>query len=313
MTSISRSLPKPLVSAIIPSYNRAHLCARAVRSALEQVNASIEVIVVDDGSTDDTRSLLEAEFESRVQIVWQPNQGVSAARNSGIARASGEFIAFLDSDDQWLPHKTERQLQWLLSRPEFGMVLCDLIAVDADGKEIRRTRRRDSIPVDGDILEPLLSAPYLVPSSAMIRRSVIDEIGGFDTTLPTAEDLDFHLRVAARHKIGLLEEHLVLIGATAADGLSALHRTNYDYVDAVLRFLRSHGDLISLRLRERALFDLYRANALSTAREGRTAEALSFLRKAMPHLRTRKELIALCALAPEMAKSVVRQLRSRRR
>lgn len=313
MTLISRSPPKPLVSAIIPSYNRAHLCARAVRSALEQVNASIEVIVVDDGSTDGTQSLLEAEFGARVQVVWQPNQGVSAARNSGITRASGEFIAFLDSDDQWLPHKTERQLHWLLSRPDYGMVLCDLITVDADGREIRRTCRRDNIPSDGHILEHLLSAPYLVPSSVMIRRSVIDDVGSFDTGLATAEDLDFHLRVAARHRIGLLEEHLVLIGATGPDGLSALARTNYDHVEAVLRFLRSHRQLITPRRRERALFDLYWLNARSTAREGRTPEAMRFLGYAVRHVRSPGDLLQLCALAPEMGKSIVRQSRQQRR
>jgi|SRR6267378_4283950 len=124
-----------LVSVIIPTYNRAQLCKEAVESALSQTYHDIEVIVVDDGSTDSTREVV-SHLDSRVRYLSQKNSGVSAARNLGMQSARGEFIAFLDSDDTWLPWKLQLQVNVLRTLPSARMVWTDMIAVDETGSEL---------------------------------------------------------------------------------------------------------------------------------------------------------------------------------
>src|SRR5688500_5442659 len=118
-----------LVSAIIPTYNRRTILPRALESVLAQTRQPDEVIVIDDGSTDGTSDMLGETFAhrfgERLRYVWQPNGGVSAARNHGMRLARGDFFSFLDSDDTWLPDKTQRQADWLAGHADYGMVLCD--------------------------------------------------------------------------------------------------------------------------------------------------------------------------------------------
>ena len=129
-----QNMPLPnRVSVIIPTYNRANLVCRAIDSALAQTHPDIEIIVVDDGSTDDTAERL-AIYDQRIRVIRQPNAGVGAARNSGIALAGGEFIAFLDSDDDWLPWKLSAQIAAFQQRPELQFTCTDAMVIDRDGK-----------------------------------------------------------------------------------------------------------------------------------------------------------------------------------
>ena len=251
-----------LITAIIPTYNRRELTLRAVRSVLAQTQTVDEIIVVDDGSTDGTQAALQAAFGERVRCVWQPNGGVSRARNHGLRLARGSFIALLDSDDEWEPEKCARQLQWLQARPDFGMVVCNNIAVDPrTGQQIRRDRRL-SLPEDGMVLKWVLREPALTPSTVMLRREVVETVGEFDESLPTAEDLDYHLRIAMRFKIGLLEEALVW-SKEQPDSLSTLSRSIEDHLQVVQRYHQASAGQLSWADRQHGLFRAHRRNAFS--------------------------------------------------
>ena len=134
------------ISVIIPTYNRRELVQRALASVAAQTRPIDEIIVVDDGSSDGTGEALKAQWGDRIRYEFQPNAGVSAARNRGLSLARGHYITLLDSDDQWLPEKTRLQLDWLRAHPSFGLVLCDIERVDAQGTRIDTLVRRTAIP-----------------------------------------------------------------------------------------------------------------------------------------------------------------------
>ena len=268
-----------MVSAIIPTYNRRQLVLRAIHSALAQTQTVEEIIVIDDGSTDGTGEALAAEFGDRIVYARQANAGVSAARNRGMAMARGRYFALLDSDDEWLPDKTARQLEWLEAHPDFGMVLCDVERIDADRRPIDVFRRRDVIPEDGWVLGRVLQDPALAPVSAMFRREVFADIGGFDESLATAEDLDFHLRVASRWQVGVVEEVLAR-AIRGHDGLSALERTYDDYTLVIERAVAGAGDGIPAADRQRALAAAYLRNARGAIFANRFGDAWRWTRKA---------------------------------
>jgi glycosyltransferase involved in cell wall biosynthesis len=245
----------PLVSAIIPTYNRRDDIVYAVSSVVAQTYpaARLEIIVVDDGGTDDTAELLRRLWGDRVQVLQKPNGGVASARNHGLAAARGEYLAFLDSDDEWFPSKIEKQVAFLATHPGFGMVLTDVELIIEGRAGLELYRRRPHIPEDGYVLRWVLRSPMLVPPSVMLSRAVYEDIGGFDESLPTAEDLDFHLRVARRWPIGVIEEPLTLV-RRSDKGLSGLSRSDEDQYLVVRRFLDQHADAIAPRDRDAALF-----------------------------------------------------------
>jgi glycosyltransferase involved in cell wall biosynthesis len=248
------------VSAIIPTYNRRELVVRAIDSVLSQTRSVDEIVVVDDGSTDGTEAHLRQRYGDRIRYVWQANAGVSAARNHGMSIAKGKYFALLDSDDEWLPEKTARQVEWMDTHPDFGMVICDVQRVDGEHRPIDVFRRRDTIREDGWVLRWIIHNPALAPASALLRREVIDDVGGFDTGLRTAEDIDFHLRVAQRWRIGVVEAELVR-AMRGHDGLSAESSTYDDYVRVVERAVENaKGKVDEIELR-RALAATYARNA----------------------------------------------------
>lgn len=267
------------VSAIIPTWNRRELLLRALESVLAQTRPVDEIIVVDDGSTDGTGEAIAARHGDRVRHVWQENAGVSAARNRGMELARGRYFALLDSDDEWLPDKTRLQLEFLEARPDYGMALCDVVRMDAAHRDIEVFRRRDLIPEDGMVLRWVLREPALVPASVMLRREAWAEVGGFDTTLATGEDLDFHLRVARRWPIGIVEQALVR-AMRGHDGLSSLSRTYDDYVRVIERAVAAAAGVVSDADRDAALAAAYRRNARGLIFQRRWGDALALARKA---------------------------------
>lgn len=267
------------VSAIIPTFNRRDLLLRAIGSVLAQTHAVDEIIVVDDGSTDGTERALAQRYGDQVRYVWQANAGVSAARNHGMSLARGRYLALLDSDDEWLPEKTARQLELLKARPDFGMVLCDIIRVDGNHRELGVVRRRDVIREDGWILRWILHRPSLVPASVMLRREVFEDVGGFDETLRTAEDIDFHLRVARKWQIGVVDELLVR-AMRGHEGLSALSQTYDDYVHVMERAVADAEGVVSVHERNSALAATYVVNARGMLMCGRKREAFRLASKA---------------------------------
>lgn len=252
--------PAPEISVIIPTYNRRELLLRALESVFSQTHPIDEIVVIDDGSTDGSEAAVRERHGDRIRYVWQVNAGVSAARNRGMSIANGKYFALLDSDDEWLPDKTTLQLEWLRAHPDFGMVLCDVERVDGEHRPIDIFRRRDTIPEDGWVLRWIIHNPALAPASVMFRREVFEDIGGFDEDLRTAEDLDFHLRVAHRWKIGVVEIPLVR-AMRGHDGLSAEANTYDDYVRVVERAVESAKGLVEPENLQLALATTYARNA----------------------------------------------------
>lgn len=298
------------VSAIIPTYNRRDLVLRAIDCVLAQTRPVAQVIVVDDGSTDGTREALAARYGDRIEYVWQPNAGVSAARNHGLSLARGRYLALLDSDDEWLPAKTQRQVEWLEARPDYGMVLCDVLRVNADGSAIDRFRRREQLPEDGQVLRWVLRNPALAPVSAMLRRAVYEKVGGFDASLRTAEDLDFHLRVARHFAIGVIDEPLAR-AIRGHDGLSSLPQTYDDYVVVMERAAADARGVVDEPDIRDALFGAYLRNARGKVLQRRWRDALALARKAwrLPANGTQRR--ALLGLLPLGMRATVGGLRRR--
>ena len=298
-----------LVSAIIPTYNRRTILPRALESVLAQTRQPDEVIVIDDGSTDGTGDMLGETFAhrfgERLRYVWQANAGVSAARNHGMRLARGDAFAFLDSDDTWLADKTERQVAWLAARRDYGMVLCDVERTDDNLRRIDVFHRRDVIPEDGWALRWLLHNPALVPASVMMRRGVFEDVGGFDESLRTAEDLEYHLRVARRWRIGVIEETLVS-AVRGHEGLSATSSTYDDYVAVMEQAVEQARGSVDDTERLQALGAAYVRNARGMLIRNRWRDAISLASKAWrtsSHPDVRRGVTALVPFAARRALS----------
>mgnify|MGYP000321373830 FL=1 len=195
----------PLVSVVIPTYNREQYLQKALGSVLAQTYQCFEIIVIDDGSTDDTATLIRS-FKKDITYIYQENQGISKARNVGIRNSRGDFIAFLDSDDYWFPEKTELQIALFQKHPEYGMVASRCASIRLDGR-YRETNRPGS---SGWVLEQLFRANFIRTSSAIIRRECFNRIGLFDEELKECEEYDLWLRIAAQYPIGFINKSLAV-------------------------------------------------------------------------------------------------------
>ena len=201
-----------LVSVVIPTYNRAQLLCRAIRSVLRQTYTHLECIVVDDGSTDDTAQIVRQFADDRLLYLrHETNRGGSAARNTGIQNASGNYLAFLDSDDEWLPAKLEKQLQSLQSCSEHvGAVHCQFYAVfDATGDRIKVKK---PLNFRGDVYQRLLQGENQSSTSLfLVRRECFKTCGLFDEELTSFQDYDMWLRIAQRYHFECVEEPLAVV------------------------------------------------------------------------------------------------------
>ena len=207
------------ITVIIPTYNRVSLLRRALESVLAQTLAAAQVIVVDDGSTDDTSEMISRDFPG-VEYLHQANQGVSAARNRGLEKAIQPWIAFLDSDDEWLPKKLEKQMRAL--EENSTLLFCHTEEI-----WIRNGRRVNAMSKHakhgGDIFEYCLGLCCVSPSSVVIHREIFDAVGNFDETLPTCEDYDLWLRICSRYDVLFIDEALITKYGGHDDQLSKEH------------------------------------------------------------------------------------------
>ena len=205
----------PLVSVIIPTFNRAEVVSRAVNSVLNQTFKDFECIVVDDGSTDGTDSVLLG-FADKIKVIKTENRGVSAARNTGAKLAAGKYIAFLDSDDEWKPQKLQKQCDFM-RQSGFRISQTDETWV-RNGKFVNKSAKY--IRPSGDIFYNCLEVCAVTPSSVMMERELFFEYGGFDGTFPVCEDYDLWLRMSLKEKFGLIDEPLIIKYGGNADQLS---------------------------------------------------------------------------------------------
>ena len=196
----------PLFSVIIPTYNRMDKCLRAVESVLQQTCQDFELWVIDDGSSEDIHAAL-APYADRLNYRYQANQGTCVARNTGIQLSNGSYIAFLDSDDRWLPGKLAAMQEAIQSHPEVGLFYSSVTNVTEDGRVLWQVNARK---VQGSAYLELLNADFIVLSSVVIKRECLEKSGLFDTTLKMAEDWDLLIRLARYYPIYPLPKSLVI-------------------------------------------------------------------------------------------------------
>ncbi|MGD9948724.1 MAG: glycosyltransferase family 2 protein [Desulfobulbus sp.] len=217
-----------MISVILPTYNRAAFLERSIGSVLKQRLPCDELIVVDDGSTDATCDVVEriaADAPVPLYLLHQENQGAAAARNTGIRAAKGELLAFLDSDDWWLPQKLQLQYAAMALNPEI------LISHTREmwfrhGQRVNQKKKHD--PPNGDIFLASLSMCVVGMSTTMVRRELFEGYGLFDETLPCCEDYDLWLRVGCKEPFFLVPEPLVGKDGGREDQLSVIHRMGMD-------------------------------------------------------------------------------------
>jgi glycosyltransferase involved in cell wall biosynthesis len=228
-----------LLSIIIPTFNRCELLNRALNSVYKQTYSDYEVIVIDDGSTDDTAEMLQKNFTG-IRYVFQPNNGVSAARNKGLELAKGCWIAFLDSDDEWLPQKLEKQISLLKAKPDYKVCHTEEIWI-RNGIRVNQMKKHKK--TGGWIFPQCLPLCAMSPSSILIHHSVFDCIGNFDTSLPACEDYDLWLRIAAKYPVLYLEEPQIKKYGGHDDQLSKKHWGMDRYRIQALQNIISGGTL----------------------------------------------------------------------
>ncbi|GAB4336449.1 MAG: glycosyltransferase [Desulfobulbaceae bacterium] len=218
-----------MISVIIPTYNREEFLAGAIRSVLEQTHPCDELLIVDDGSTDNTKHLVEktsreAKTKIPIRYLYQGNRGAAAARNLGIENARGELICFLDSDDRFVPEK--------LAIQKAALDASDCLISHTGEKWYRRgnhlNRKRKHLPPDGSIFSSCLPMCVVGMSTVMIRRELFARHGLFDPDLPCCEDYDFWLRVSAKERFKLVPDQLTIKNGGRPDQLSAIHRVGMD-------------------------------------------------------------------------------------
>jgi len=236
MTRKPTDIPSgPRVSVVLPTYNRGWILEQAVESVLGQDYANLQLIVVDDGSTDDTSHLLST-FEDRITVIRQVNRGVSAARNAGIRAATGELIALLDSDDTWLPGKVTAQVSFFSNHPDVLVCQTQEIWI-RNGVRVNPGKRHRKEA--GMIFERSLALCLVSPSAVMMRSSLLDEVGLFDETLPACEDYDLWLRIAWKHPIHLIDRLLVVKRGGHDDQLSRMPELDKYRIQSIARLLNS--------------------------------------------------------------------------
>ena len=244
------------VSAVIPTFNRAGTLLRAVRSIFAQTETSFEVLIVDDGSTDETRFLAErlSKEKPEVHYLLQSNRGPSAARNIGIKQAHAPYLAFLDSDDEWLGGKLRAQLEFFEKNPDFLICQTEEIWI-RNGTRVNPMKKHKKF--GGFIFEKCLPFSIVSPSCVMMKREFLNRVGLFDETLPACEDYDLWLRTSARFPIGLIEKpHVVKYGGHSDQRSREFSVMDQFRIKALEKLIRS-GEL-DFRQNQLAQAELYR-------------------------------------------------------
>jgi glycosyltransferase involved in cell wall biosynthesis len=261
---------QPQISVIIPTYNRGWILKEAVDSVLSQDCTDFELIVVDDGSTDNTTALLRG-YKGSLKVFHQANRGVSAARNLGIKNSSGRYIAFLDSDDLWLPEKLSFQLEFFASNREALICQTEEIWI-RNGIRVNPGKKHKKI--SGHIFDQSLSLCLVSPSAVMMDRRLFGETGMFDENLPACEDYDLWLRTSLEYPVFLLDKPLVIKRGGHDDQLSKAPGLDKYRIVSILKLLQS--DRLSNSRRKKAvkiLLEKCKIYGAGCAKRGRYDEA----------------------------------------
>jgi glycosyltransferase involved in cell wall biosynthesis len=233
----------PSISVIIPTYNRCWILKEAIDSVLSQEYTNFEVIVVDDGSDDATAALLSS-YGDDITIIYQENRGVSTARNVGILMAKGDYIAFLDSDDMWLPDKLSCQVDFFQSHPEAAICQTDEIWIRNSVRVNPKSRHKKP---SGMIFEPSLQLCLVSPSAVMIQKNLFEEIGLFNEAFPACEDYDLWLRIGLYYPIYLIGLKMVVKRGGHDDQLSRNPGLDQYRIQSIVNILENHSLSASYR------------------------------------------------------------------
>jgi glycosyltransferase involved in cell wall biosynthesis len=279
-------LAQPLISVIITSYNQARFVTYTVTSVLEQTYSPLEVIVVDDGSTDETKAEL-APYLDKIRYIYQLNQGVSVARNTGIKAAKGELIAFLDGDDLWLPHKLALQVECLEKSRDVGLVHSNVSYFGANDEGERQTKGALTTYA-GDCYAELLLRNRITTSSVLVRRDCLKQVGLFDEGIRKAstEDYDLWIRIARYFEFAYVPDPVVLYRVHPNNAINDFRTLieNERYVleksiEADPRLIEKVG---RRRLHQR-LFDIYFSLGYGNFEQGYYDEANRWFARALKH------------------------------
>lgn len=269
------------VSVIIPAFNRFAMLKKALASVLSQTYRDFELIIVDDGSTDGTASLFKS-CPPQVIYLFQDNQGVASARNAGIRRAQGEWLAFLDSDDTWLPEKLALQMEFHRKNPGIKISQTEEVWI-RNGKRVNPMNKHKK--VSGWIFEHCLPLCLISPSSVILAREIFDGTGVFDESFTVCEDYEFWLRCALRYEIGLINRPLTVKYGGHADQLSkrywGMDRFRIMGLEKIL-----HQNSLTAAQREaclRQLAEKCRIYAHGCKKRNRLQEAVEFLEKPLKY------------------------------
>jgi glycosyltransferase involved in cell wall biosynthesis len=238
----------PKVSVNIPVFNDERYIKETLKSVLDQTFIDYEVILIDDGSTDGTAEIIKGISDPRIKYFYQKNQGIGAARNAALLRSQGEYIAFLDHDDLWLPEKLEKQIALLEARPEVGLVFSDTVFFNDHGDLYCIYQERK--PPRGRVFGELLVWYFLSLETVVIRRSVLDEVGWFNPAMMMAEEYDLFMRIAYKFDLDYVDEPLAKY---------RLHQNNYSWGREEQAIAEERLTVTGLLRKHPEIYDHYRA------------------------------------------------------
>lgn len=243
------------VSIIIPAHNAEKTIKYTIESVLKQTYTDYELIVIDDGSTDRTAKTIREITDSRIKLFGYENAGVSVARNRGICQATGEYIAFLDADDLWTRDKLEKQLAVLEANPEAGVAYSRTSFIDTQGNFLYNC---DPVSFEGNVLKELLLANFLQNgSNPLIRKTAIETIGEFDSSVNSSEDWDYYLRLAACYPFAVVPKYQILYRRTSNNASSNVERMKYTSYIVLDRAYQKSPQLQRQRCQSSSILHLY--------------------------------------------------------
>lgn len=283
---MKESSETPQVSVIIPTYNRGWIVGEAIDSVLDQDFRDYELIVVDDGSEDNTPAILAA-YGNKITVLRQSNRGVSAARNYGITVAAGRLIAFLDSDDLWLPRKLFTQVKFFTENP-------DAVINQTEERWIRNGVRvnpkKRHLKFAGMIFERSLSLCLVSPSAVMMKKGLFDSVGVFDENLPACEDYDLWLRISCRYPVHLIDTPLIIKRGGHEDQLSKAAGLDKYRIRSLMKLLE--GNLLAPQQKQAVITTLKEKCAVYAGgcrKRGRKEEAKYFSQLAVKYDKQKSE------------------------
>ena len=297
-----------LVSVVIPTYNCSIYIGDTVRSVLSQTYKDLEIIVVDDGSIDNTKQALEL-FRGKIVYIYQENKGLAEARNTGIKASKGEYVAFLDADDLWLEDKIEKQVELFKNSSEVDIVFSDFSAFTAK-KEISSSWIKNYFEVfyayeltfekifakksygspsrySGDICKTMFLGNLILPSTVLIKKKCFDNVGYLDTNYRLNADYDLFLRISLRHSAGYIDSPLIRYRLWEGNvSKTKSYRFNiFEITEIIQKFIKANHEAISKERYcvHKRLSQLFFQNAIASIAENDLGEAREYLNQAIVH------------------------------